>query len=123
MAKILVVDDETVFVKIAQAKLEAKGYEVITAHDGEEGLDKAKKENPDLILLDILMPRMNGYAMLSEIRKNKYTKNIPVIMCSGKVVLEIAEDNLKPEADAFLTKPFDPSVYLAKIEELLKKSR
>jgi len=122
MAKILVVDDENTFIKIAQKGFEAHGYEVIAAEDGEEGLKKATAENPDLILLDVLMPKMDGYTMLREVRKNEEIKDIPIIMCSGKVMLKISENMLKSEADAYLAKPFDPPVFLAKIKEMLNKS-
>ena len=123
MAKILIVDDEAIFVKIAQVRLEVDGYEVITANDGLEGLITAKREKPDLIILDILMPEMDGHAMLKEVRKNKKIKDIPIIMCSSEAVLNIAEDNLMPKADAYIAKPFDPTVFLAKIEELLKSHK
>jgi len=122
MPKILIVDDEIQFIKMVQMRLEANGYEVITANDGEEGLEKARSENPDLIILDIMMPVMDGYTMLKELRGDEQNKGIPVILCSGKVVLLNDEEGvLKAEADAYIAKPFDPPVFLAKIEELLKK--
>ena len=120
MAKILIVDDEITFIKTAQIRLEAIGYEVISAHDGEEGLEKAEKEKPDLIILDVLMPMMDGYTMLREVRKREEIKDIPVIMCSGKVILKIAENTLKSKVDAYVAKPFDSYVYISKIKELLK---
>ncbi len=122
MAKILIVDDELTFIKTAKIRLEAIGYEVITAYHGLEGLEKAENEKPDLIILDVLMPMMDGYTMLRKVREKEEIKDIPVIMCSGKVILKIAENTLKSKADAYLAKPFDPSVFLPKIEELLKKS-
>jgi len=122
MPKILIVDDETEFIRVVQVRLEANGYEVITANDGEEGLEKAESEHPDLILLDIVMPKMNGYSMLKEVRKNEKIKDISVILCSGKIMINLDEDIVKAEADAYLAKPFDSLVYLTKIRELLKKS-
>lgn len=119
MSKILIVDDEILFIKVVQKNLEANGYEVITANDGLEGLEKTESEHPDLILLDIVMPNMDGYTMLREIRKNENIKDIVVILCSGKVTLNLEEDILKAEADAYIAKPFDSSVYLAKIKKLL----
>ena len=121
MAKILIVDDEATFRKLAQSRLEAGGHEVITANNGFEGLEKAENEKPDLIILDVLMPMMDGYTMLREVRKNEEIKDIPIIMSSGKVIIKIAKNSSKFTADAYLTKPFDPSVFLAKIKELLKK--
>ena len=123
MTKILIVDDDNVFIRVAQARLEACGYEIITANDGEEGLEKAEKEKPDLIILDVLMPRMDGNAVLAEVKRNKAIEKIPIIMCSGKVLLNIAEDSLRMKADAYLTKPFDQPVYIAAIRELLGKSK
>jgi len=122
MAKILIVDDEATFCKLAQSKLEASGYEVITANNGLEGLEKAENEHPDLILLDTLMPQMDGRAMLNEVRNREEIKDTLVIMCSSKIILKITENALKDAADAYLAKPFDPSVFLPKIKELLKKS-
>jgi len=74
-----------------------------------------------LILLDIVMPKMDGYTMLKELRKNEKIKDISVILCSGKVLLNLEEDVVKAEADAYIAKPFNASVFLAKIKELLKK--
>ena len=81
MTKILIVDDEITFIKTAQIRLEAIGYEVITANHGLAGLEKAENEKPNLIILDILMPMMDGYTMLREIRQKEDLKDIPVIMC------------------------------------------
>ena len=121
MAKILVVDDETIFIKIAQKSLEASGYEVITANDGLEGLMKAENEHPDLILLDILMPKMDGYNMLKEVRKNEKIKNTPVILCSANDQQNDKKDDLNNGADAYMAKPIESVILLSKIEELLKK--
>ena len=123
MAKILIVDDDNVFIRVVQARLEACGYEIVTANDGEEGLEKAEKEKPDLIILDVLMPRMDGNAMLAQVKRNKEIEKIPIIMSSGKVLLNIAADSSRIKADAYLTKPFDPSVFIAAIRELLEKSK
>jgi len=122
MAKILVVDDEIQFIEMVQIRLEANGYEVIAANDGLEGLEKAESEHPDLILLDIMMPKMDGYTMLKELRGNEKIKDIPVILCSGKAQLKDKKDVLKHGADAYIAKIFEPPVLLAKIEELIKKS-
>jgi len=119
MSKILIVDDEIQFIKMAQIRLESNGYKVISANDGKEGLEMIRNENPDLIILDIMMPVMDGYAMLKELRKDDKIKDIPVIMCSGKVLLNDEEGVLKCEANAYIAKPFEPPVFLAKIEELL----
>ena len=121
MAKILIVDDEATFIKLAQMRLEANGYKVLTANDGEEGLEKAESENPDLILLDVMMPKMDGHTMLKEVRKNEKIKNMPVILCSGRGQIKDEKDDLKSGANAYMSKPIESSVLLSKIEELLKK--
>lgn len=82
--KILVVDDEPVIVKVVKSRLEANDYEVITAYNGEEALEKTEREMPDLIILDILMPNMNGYEFAKRVETNKSTKHIPIIVLTAK---------------------------------------
>ncbi|MBD3311535.1 MAG: response regulator [Candidatus Magasanikbacteria bacterium] len=81
--KILIVEDETSLTKILKSKLEKEGYAVLSAINGEKGLDMALKEKPDLILLDIVMPRMDGYEMLNKLRKDTWGKNVPVIILTN----------------------------------------
>ena len=119
MAKILVVDDETVFVELIGKILKTAGYDVIAACDGQDGLEKAKKEKPDLIVLDVMMPKMDGYTMLKEIRKDATIKNIPVILCTGKAQKDYIEVSQGIGVDAYLTKPIYPFDFLAKVKELL----
>ena len=122
MAKILIVDDESQFIDMLQIILEANEYEVISANDGEEGLEKARSEKPDLIILDLMMPVMDGYMMLKKLRKDEQIKDIPVILCTAKSHRDDKENGLKAGADAYIKKPFEPPELLTKIEELLKKS-
>jgi len=122
MAKILIVDDEIDLIMMLKMRLEANGYEIITANNGEEGLESAKNELPDLIMLDIMMPRMDGFAMLQEVRKNEKIKNIPIIVCSGMERSKVEKESIKLGADAFVIKPIDSPILLNTIEELLKKS-
>ncbi|MBI3018914.1 MAG: response regulator [Deltaproteobacteria bacterium] len=82
--KILLVDDEKDLVVTIQLLLEAKGYMVVSANDGLSGLEKAKKEKPDLILLDVMMPHLNGYQLCREIKKDPHLKNTPVVMLTAK---------------------------------------
>jgi len=119
MAKILIVDDEIQFIKMTQLRLESSGYEVIWAYNGEEGLSKAKSEMPDLIILDLMMPVMDGYTMLKELRMDGQIKNIPVMLCSAKMVQEIEEIRRKLGADGCMKKPFDSAEFLAKVKALL----
>ena len=122
MKKILIVDDERVFIDIVKALLEDSGYKVITANDGEEGLKKAKSENPDLIILDVMMRIMDGYTMLRKVRMDEKIKDIPVILCTGKAQKEYIEASQELGVSNYITKPFETPVFLAKIEEVLKKS-
>ena len=79
-SKILIVDDEPDLLELLKTTLDGNGYDVVTANDGLQGLEQVDNENPDLILLDIKMPRMDGYTMLRELKKSEKTKHIPVIM-------------------------------------------
>jgi len=122
MAKILIVDDETDSIMMVQMQLEANGYEVIAANNGEEGLEKVKNEKPDLIILDVMMPKMNGYQVCAILKYYAHYNKIPIILITGKAQHEFRELGQRVGADDFITKPFDPPILLAKIEELLKKS-
>ena len=81
--KILIVEDEQSLIRALNEKLEQEGFEVIDALNGEEGLEKALHEHPDLILLDIVMPRMDGITMLKELRKDEWGKNVPVLLLTN----------------------------------------
>ena len=120
--KILIVDDETDLIMMVQMRLEANGYEVISANDGQEGLEKVKNESPDLILMDVMMPKMNGYEVCGLLKNDTLYSKIPIILFTGKAQQDFEEVGKKAGADAFITKPFDPPDLLSKIEELLKKS-
>ena len=119
--RILIVDDEEGIVTVVKMYLEHHHYEVITANDGQEGLDKAKVEKPDLIVLDLMLPRMNGYKVCGLLKNDTRYAKIPVILFSAKTQEKDMELGQEVGADAYLTKPFEPDVLLAKIEELIKE--
>lgn len=100
-------------------QLEANGFKVLTAKDGQEGLDKARKENPDLIILDLMLPRIDGYKVCRMLKFDEKYKKIPVIIYTARA--QEADEKLGYEvgADAYMTKPFDPKKLLARINELL----
>jgi DNA-binding response OmpR family regulator len=123
MAKILLVDDETQLVAMVQMRLEANGYEVITANDGEEGLAKAKSEKPDLIMLDVMMPKMDGYKVCGLLKNDTRYCKIPIILFSARAQQGDKDVGGEVGADAYVTKPFEPSVLLAKIKDLLDKNK
>ena len=118
--RILVVDDEKDLVETVTFRLEASGYEVIAAGDGQEGLDKARKEAPDLIILDLMLPKMDGYKVCRMLKFDEKYKEIPIIMFTARAQetdKKIGED---VGVDAYITKPFEPQQLLEKIAELLK---
>ena len=122
-ARILVVDDVRDLVYTIQCRLEANGFDVITAFDGQEGLEKATDEKPDLILLDTNMPVMNGHEMLERLRKRPDIKDIPVIMCTALCEAEdIAAASTYGIAD-YVTKPFDCTELIEKITNVLENKK
>ena len=119
--RILVVDDEPDLVVMVSKALKHKGYEVITANDGQEGLKKAKTQKPDLIVLDLMLPRINGYKVCGLLKKDTRYAKIPVILLTAKADAEDIELGEKIGADAYITKPYERDVLLLKIEELIKE--
>ena len=120
-AKILVVDDEPRNVKILQIQLNARGYTVYTAADGLEALDVVKKEMPDLILLDINMPKMDGFEVVKRIRTNEATEFIPIVMITAlRDTRENRIKSIEAGADDFIEKPFDSLEVLARVRSLLR---
>jgi len=102
-------------------RLEANHYEVITASDGQEGLERARRENPSLILLDIMLPKMNGYKVCQLLKADPKYRSIPVIISSGRTPQEIQKVGKEVGADAFVSKPFEAEKLLKKIQELLER--
>ncbi len=117
--KILICDDEPELVELVQLQLEVVGYDVVTANDGEEALQKAYSENPDLVLLDIRMPKIDGREVCHRLHLDSRTKDIPVIFLSAKVRGEEKKDVPREEAD-YLVKPFDMKDLLLKIATILQ---
>ncbi len=124
-AKILLVDDDPVFVEATKIVLESK-YQVITAHDGDEGLEKARKQKPDLILLDIIMPTKDGFHVCKQLKQDPKLANIPVIMLTSfaqhKGETNIPVDaGLELEAEGYIEKPISPEALLQQVGSMLKK--
>ncbi len=121
MAKILIIEDDKFLRELISKKLVDKGYEIIKAVDGAEGVEKTKKGNPDLILLDLILPKMNGFEVLSEIKDDPATSSIPVIILSNLGQKEDVEKGLKLGAIDFLIKAhFTPIEIIEKIQKILK---
>ncbi len=106
--KILAVDDEKHIVRLVQVNLERAGYEVVTANDGREALQKVKDEQPDLVVLDVMMPYMDGFEVLQSLRRNPETADIPVIMLTAKAQDADVFKGWQSGVDCYLTKPFNP---------------
>jgi len=120
-ANILLVDDEIDVIKVASARLEKADFDVSTAKNGEEALISAKKGLPDLILLDIMMPGMDGYEVAERLRKDEKTSLIPIIMLTAKASSADKVKALKMGIDDYITKPYDPSELMARVEAVLRR--
>jgi len=117
--RILVVDDEIYIVHILDFSLGMEGYEVITALDGEQALEKLKTEKPDLIVLDIMMPKLDGYEVCKAIKSSPETRHIPVILLSAKGRNVDQKLGFDVGADDYITKPFSPRKLVERINQLL----
>jgi two-component system alkaline phosphatase synthesis response regulator PhoP len=120
--RILVVDDEIYIVHILDFSLGMEGYEVITALDGEQALEKARAEKPDLIVLDIMMPKLDGYETCKILKADAETKDIPVILLSAKGRNVDQKIGFEVGADDYITKPFSPRKLVERINAILGQS-
>ena len=120
--RILVVDDEIYIVHILDFSLGMEGYEVITALDGEQALEKARAERPDLIVLDIMMPKLDGYETCKILKAETDTKDIPVILLSAKGRNVDQKIGFEVGADDYITKPFSPRKLVERINAILGQS-
>jgi DNA-binding response OmpR family regulator len=118
--RILLVDDEKDLVETVKFRLEANDYDVIIAYDGQEGLDKARKEKPDLIILDLMLPKIDGYKVCRMLKFDEKYKKIPIALFTARA--QESDQNMGKEvgADAYITKPFEPQALLDTIKKLLR---
>lgn len=116
--KILAVDDEKHIVRLVQVNLERQGYEVVTANDGKEALQKVDDERPDLVVLDVMMPYMDGFEVLQNLRRNPSTRDIPVIMLTAKAQDADVFKGWQSGVDCYLTKPFNPMELLSFVKRI-----
>jgi DNA-binding response OmpR family regulator len=119
--KILVVDDEVDLVKTIQFSLELGGYEVLVSYNGEDALNEARKENPDLILLDIMLPKLDGYKVCRLLKFDEQYKHIPILMMTAKTQEKDKLMGKETGANEYITKPFDIEELMEKIKEYLKQ--
>ena len=120
---VLVVDDDPVILRLLQVNFELEGIGVAIAVDGEEGLKMAQSNPPDLVISDIMMPKVNGLELLAALRSSPETASMPVILLSAKAQVADVQRGLELGADDYVTKPFDPLELIDRIYKVLAKSR
>lgn len=120
--RILLVDDEIELAEFVKIRLEANNYEVLMAHDGKTALDLVKKENPDLLILDLMLPKMDGYKVCGLLKRDSRYAKIPIIMFSAKAQDDDVKLAMEVGAEAYVMKPFEPALLLSKIAELIQKT-
>ena len=118
--RILVVDDDPTNVEVLRVRLSAQGYEVVTAIDGEDGLQRARELEPDLVLLDVMMPKLDGISVLKELKADITLRFLPVILLTAKADTRDIVNGLGAGADDYLTKPFEQSALVARVRSLLR---
>ena len=118
--KILVVDDERHIVRLVEVNLQRAGYDVLTAYDGVEALEKVASETPDMIVLDVMMPRMDGFEVLQNLQANPATADIPVIMLTAKAQDADIFKGWQSGVSSYLTKPFNPRELLTFVERIFQ---
>ena len=119
--RLLIVDDEPDLADMIKFRLESNGYEILLAHDGQQALEVARKERPDLIILDLMLPKMDGYKVCGLLKKDARYANIPIIIFTAKAQEEDKKLSQEVGANAYLSKPFEPKILLEKIRELTKE--
>lgn len=117
--RLLIVDDEADLAEMIKFRMENNGYEVLLAYDGQQALETARKERPDLIILDLMLPKMDGYKVCGLLKKDSRYAAIPIIIFTAKGLADDIKLGQELGADAYITKPFEPQVLLEKIKQLL----
>ena len=118
--KILAVDDEKHIVRLVQINLQKEGYEVVTASNGREALERVASDKPDLIIMDVMMPEMDGFGALKILKADTATSGIPVIMLTAKAQDADVFQGWKSGADLYLTKPFNPQELLTFVKRIFQ---
>jgi two-component system alkaline phosphatase synthesis response regulator PhoP len=119
--KILVVDDEVDLVETVRFPLEMEGYHVLVSYNGEDALNQARKENPDLILLDLMLPKLDGYKVCRLLKFDERYKHIPILMLTAKTQEKDKVLGLETGADEYITKPFEMDYLMEKVKAYLSK--
>ena len=116
---VLVVDDDPVILKLLEVNFEMEGFVVLVAHDGEEGIEVARNEQPDVIVSDIMMPRVSGLELVTALKSDPGTSDIPIILLSAKAQNADVRSGLDAGADDYVTKPFEPLDLVDRVNRLL----
>ncbi|MDP2981172.1 MAG: response regulator [Candidatus Omnitrophota bacterium] len=116
---VLLVDDDADIAKVLKVRIEAEGYEFLSARDGKEMLEVLRIKKPDVVLLDIMLPNMDGYSALREMRKNERCADIPVIILSAKEKKKVGDLFVLEKIAFFIEKPFDTKELMEKISEVI----
>jgi DNA-binding response OmpR family regulator len=119
--KVLIVDDEPNIVLSVEFLMQREGHEVITAGDGQEAIELLAKSRPDLMILDVMMPRKNGFEVCAEVRANPALSGMPILMLTAKGREAEMKKGLSLGADAYITKPFSTHELVAQVQELLDR--
>jgi len=119
--KIMVVDDEVDLVETLRFPLEMEGFEVLVSYNGEDALNKARKESPDLILLDLMLPKLDGYKVCRLLKFDEKYKHIPILMLTAKIQEKDKTLGIETGANEYITKPFEMDSLLEKVKRYLAK--
>ncbi len=122
-ATVLVVDDDPVILKLLEVNFEMEGFNVVRASDGAEGLERAQEVLPDVVVLDVMMPRMTGHEVARALRQDERTAAIPIIFVTARAQSSDVERGMELGVDDYVTKPFDPLDLIARVNTLLARTQ
>ena len=120
---VLVIDDDPVILELLRVNFEIEGFDVICAADGEEGLQRAHEQHPDVVISDIMMPRRDGLQLLTDLKGDPQTHDLPVILLSAKAQKAEVQQGLDLGADDYITKPFDPLELIDRLNAVMSRPR
>ena len=122
-ATVLVVDDYPVILRLLEVNFEMEGFTVVRASDGAEGLERAREVLPDVVVLDVMMPRMTGHEVATALRSDERTASIPIIFVTARAQSSDVERGMELGVDDYVTKPFDPLDLIARVNTVLARRR
>jgi DNA-binding response OmpR family regulator len=119
--KVLLVEDDPVILRLLEVNFELEGFDVVLAHDGAEGIDLARSERPDLVISDIMMPKVSGLELVAALKGDEATATIPIILLSAKAQSADLKAGLEAGADDYVTKPFEPLDLVDRVRALIPR--